>query len=151
MISYHSLISLIILIHILHQWYEFISFVNDINSYFSSMIWIHICIFQSIPTTLTILPMASPIPENCMVASINNLLRLSFDLNSWTSKFLITHGDQSIDVSSAAQWALSSSPSGVYRHQNIPYPWTKYFFDDNIYFDNDAKFLLVKMIKLPTA
>ena len=78
--------------------------------------------------------MASSIPENCMVATVNNLLRLTSDLNSWTSKFVITNGDQSIDVSSAAQGALSSSPSGVYPHQNIPYPCTKYYLDENIFF-----------------
>jgi hypothetical protein len=55
--------------------------------------------------------------DNCIVASINNLLCLTSDLNSWTSKFVITHGDQSIDVSSTAQGALSSSPSGIYPHQ----------------------------------
>ena len=68
--------------------------------------------------------------DNRIVASVNNLLRLTSDLNSWTSKFVITHGDQSIDVSSAAQGALSSSPSGIHPHQNIPYPSTKYCFDD---------------------
>ena len=36
--------------------------------------------------------------DNRIVASVNNLLRLTSDLNSWTSKFVITHGDQSIDV-----------------------------------------------------
>ncbi len=50
--------------------------------------------------------------DNCIVASVNNLLRLTSDLNGWTSKFVITHGDHSIDVSSAAQGDLSSSPSG---------------------------------------
>ena len=52
----------------------------------------------------------------------------------------MTNGDQSIDVSSAAQGALSSSPpSGVYQQQNIQYPCTKYYFDENIFFGIDAK------------
>jgi hypothetical protein len=85
--------------------------------------------------------MTLSIPENRMVVAVNNLLCLSYDLNTWTSKFVITHGDQSIDVSSAAQGALSSSPSGVYPHQNIPYPCTKYFFDEI--------FFLVMMLSSP--
>ena len=72
--------------------------------------------------------MESSIPENRIVASVNILLHLAPDLNCWSSKFVISHGDQSIDVSSAAQGALSSSPSGVYPHQNIEYP-LKYHFD----------------------
>ena len=72
-------------------------------------------IFQSI------VHLESHIPENCIVASVFNLLRLTSDLNTWTSNFVVTRGDQSIDVSSAAQGALSSSPSGVYPHQNIPF------------------------------
>jgi len=77
--------------------------------------------------------MESFLPENCIVASVNILLRLASDLNTWSSKFMISHGDQSIDVSSAAQGALSSSPSGVYPHQNIEYPLTKYHFDEQFF------------------
>jgi hypothetical protein len=74
--------------------------------------------------------MALSIPENRMVSSINNLLRLTSDLNSWTSKLVITHGDQSLDISSAVQGSLSSTPIGVFPLQNIPYPCTKYCFDE---------------------
>ena len=88
------------------------------------------------------------IPENRIVASVNNLLRLTSDLNSWTSKFVMTHGDQSIDVSSAAQGDVSSSPSGVNPTQNITYPCTKYYFDE-FFFGIDAKDLLLKMLKSP--
>jgi hypothetical protein len=62
---------------------------------------------------------------------------------------VITHGDQSIDVSCAAQGALSSSPSGIYPDQNIQYPCTKYSFDENIFGGVGAKDLLIKMIKSP--
>jgi hypothetical protein len=92
---------------------------------------------------------AMSIPENRMVTSINNLLRLTSDLNSWSSKMVISHGDQSLDISSAAQGALSSTPIGVFPIQNIPYPGTKYSFDENIFFGYDAKDLLVKMIRSP--
>ncbi len=67
--------------------------------------------------------MESSIPENRIVASVNILLRLAPDLNCWSSKFVISHGDQSIEG------ALSSSPSGIYPHQNIEYPFTKYHYD----------------------
>jgi hypothetical protein len=93
--------------------------------------------------------MESFLPENHIVASVNILLRLTSDLNTWSSKFMISHGDQSIDVSSAAQGALSYSPSGVYPHQNIKYPLTKYHFDEHIIFGIEAKDFLVKMIKSP--
>jgi hypothetical protein len=85
--------------------------------------------------------------DNHIVASVNNLLRLTSDLNSWTSKFVIIHSDQTIDVSSAAQGDLSSSPSGMDPHQNIPYPSTKYCFNDNFLGGIEAKDLLVKMLK----
>ncbi len=70
--------------------------------------------------------MVSSIPEYRMVASVNNLLCLTSDLNSWTS--------------SAALGALSSSPSGVYPHQNIPYPCTNYVFNEI--------FILVMMLRI---
>ncbi len=80
---------------------------------------------QSIPkNTRTILPTATFIPDNCMVTSVNNLLRLTSDLNNWTSKMVITHGDESLDISSAAQGTLSSTPIGVFPLPNIPYPGT---------------------------
>jgi hypothetical protein len=70
-------------------------------------------------------------------------------VNTWTSKFVITHGDQSIDDSCAAQGALSSSPSGIYPDQNIQYPFTKYSFNENMFRGIGAKALLIKMIKSP--
>ena len=109
--------------------YEFILSVNYMNSYHI----ISIRIFQSIPITQTIFYMESLLPENRIVASVNILLRLTSDLNTWSSKFMISHGDQSIDVSSTAQGALSSSPSGMYPHQNIEYPLTKYHFDEQFF------------------
>ena len=63
---------------------------------------------------------------------------------------MVPHGDQSIDVSSAAQGALSSSPlSGVFPHQTMPYPCAKYYFDDNLYFGMDGKDLLLNLLKSP--
>ncbi len=43
------------------------------------------------------------VPENCIEASINKIPHMSSDLNTWTSKFVVTHGDKSINVSLAAQ------------------------------------------------
>ena len=102
---------------------------DHVNSYTLLMLWIHILcsyiiwihLFQPIHNT-PITQTESSFPENQIVASVNNLLHLSSDLNSWTSKFVTTHGDQIIDVSSAAQGDVSSSPSGIYPPQNITYP-----------------------------
>ena len=105
---------------------------------------------QSIPkNTRTILPTATFIPDNRMVTSVNNLLRLTSDLNNWTSKMVITHGDESLDISSAAQGSLSSTPIGVFPLPNIPYPGTKYCFDENIFFGLVAKDFLVNILRSP--
>ena len=104
---------------------------------------------QTIPTTLTISEIESPISDNRILVSVKNLLRLTSDLNTWTSKFVVTHSETSIDVSCAAQGALSSSPSGIYPPQNIPYPFTKYYFDENLFKGIGDKDLLIKMIKSP--
>ena len=83
-------------------------------------------IFQSI------VHLESYINENRTETSVSNLLCLTSDLNTWTSNFVVPHGDQSIDVSSAAQGALSSSPlSGAFPHQTMQYPCAKYYFDDD--------------------
>ena len=95
------------------------------------------------------LEMELPIPDNCIVAPVNNLLCLTSDLNGWTSKFVIMHGDQSINISCAVQGALSSSPSGVYPVQHIQYPCMKYFFDESLFLGIGTKDLLIKMIKSP--
>jgi hypothetical protein len=63
---------------------------------------------------------------------------------------VITHGDQSINVSCAAQGALSSSLSGIlYPDQNIQYPCMNYSFDENIFGGIGTKDSLIKMIKSP--
>ena len=92
----------------------------------------------------------SYITENRIETSVSKLLRLTSDLNTWTSNFVVPHGDQSIDVSSAAQGALSSSPlSGAFPHQTMQYPCAKYYFDENHFFGIDGKDLLIKMLKSP--
>jgi hypothetical protein len=88
-------------------------------------------------------------PESRLVTSINNLLRLTSDMNSWSSKMVISHRGQSLIISSAAQGSLSSTPIDVFPPQNIPYPGTKYCFDENIFFGCGAKELLVKMLQFP--
>ena len=101
-------------------------------------------IFQSI------VHLESYINENRTETSVSNLLCLTSDLNTWTSNFVVPHGDQSIDVSSAAQGALSSSPlSGAFPHQTMQYPCAKYYFDENHFFGIDGKDLLIKMLKSP--
>ena len=111
--------------------YEFIYYFNDMNSYF---LFIH-----HVNSYIPVNPHHTDYFTNGIVySSVNNLLCLTSDLNSWTSNFVMTHGDQSIDVSSAAQRALSSSPSGIYPHQIIQYPCTKYYVD----------FFLVLMLRI---
>ena len=39
------------------------------------------------------------ITENRIETSVSKLLRLTSDLNTWTSNFVVPHSDQSIDVS----------------------------------------------------
>ena len=86
-------------------------------------------IFQSI------VHLESYITENPIETSVSNLLRLTSELNTWTSNFVVPHGDQSIDVSSAAQGALSSSPQSVaFLNQTMQYPCAKYYFDKNLFF-----------------
>jgi hypothetical protein len=75
------------------------------------------------------------VPENCIEASINKILRMSFDLNTWTSKIVVTHGDKSINVSLAAKGHISSFPSGTSPTQRIEYSSTKYCFDENLFLD----------------
>ena len=92
----------------------------------------------------------SDIEENHIEATVSNLLRLTSNLNTWTSNFVVTHGDQFIDVSSAAQGLSSfSPPAGAFPPQKIPYPGTKYQFDENIFFGMEAKDSLFQMIKSP--
>ena len=92
----------------------------------------------------------SYITENRIETSVSKLLRLTSDLNTWTSNFVVPHGDQSIDVSSAAQGALSSSPpSGAFPHQTMQYPCAKYYFDHNLFFGMDGKDLLLNLLKSP--
>ena len=85
-----------------------------------------------------------------METTVSNLLRLTSNLNTWTSNFVVTHGDQSIDVSAAAKGPLSlSPPSGAFPPQQIAYPGTKYHFDENLFVGMDAKDSLIQMIKSP--
>jgi hypothetical protein len=71
------------------------------------------------------------VQENCMEASINKILCMSSDLNTWISKFVVTHGDKSINVSLAAQGYISSESPPPQKNE---YSWTKYCFDENLIF-----------------
>jgi hypothetical protein len=65
------------------------------------------------------------VQENCIEASMSKILCMSSDLNTWTSKFVVTHGDKSIDVSLAAQGCISTFPFEISPTQKIEYSWTK--------------------------
>jgi hypothetical protein len=89
------------------------------------------------------------VQENHIEASMNKILCMSSDLNTLTSKFVVTHGDKSIDVSLAAQGNISTFPFGISPTQKNDYSWTKYCFDENLFFGIDAKEALCKMLKSP--
>ncbi len=91
------------------------------------------------------------VQENCIEASMNKNLHMSSDLNTWTSKFVVTHGDKSIDVSSAAQGYISTFPFGISPTQKIEYSWTKYCFDENLFFVLMLRNHFAKCSNLPTA
>jgi hypothetical protein len=91
------------------------------------------------------------VPENCIEASINKILHKSSDLNTWTSKFVVTHGDKSIDVSLAAKGHISSFPSGISPTQKNEYSWTKYCFDENLFLVLMLRNHCAKCSNLPTA
>jgi hypothetical protein len=89
------------------------------------------------------------VQENCIEASMNKILHMSSNLNTWTAKFVVTHGDKSIDVSLAAQGYISTFPFGISPTQKNEYSWTKYCFDENLFFCIDAKESVCKMLKSP--
>ena len=94
-------------------------------------------------------PMIEDETDNRIVASVKNLLRLTSDMNSWSSKFMVTHGNTLIDVSSAAAKRSPSAPSGIFPPQKISYPHSSYYFDENLFFGIDASEPLFKMLQSP--
>ena len=94
-------------------------------------------------------PMIESQTDNRIVASVKNLLRLTSDMNSWSSKFMVTHGNTVIDVSSAAQ-SLPSAPYGICPPQTISSSKKScYYFDENLFFGIDASESLLKMLQSP--
>jgi hypothetical protein len=59
------------------------------------------------------------------------------------------HGDNLLDISSAAQGSESFIPCGIHP-QKLPYPQTSYCFDDNHFFTIDSEDKMISMIKSPT-
>ncbi len=88
-------------------------------------------------------------PSNHLLGLSSNLLRLTADLKSWSSKFIVMHGDKLLDISSAAQGSESIIPCGIHP-QKLPYPQTSYCFDDNYFFTIDSEDKMISMIKSPT-
>ncbi len=78
---------------------------------------------------------------------MNKILCMSSNLNTWTSKLVVTHGDKSVDVSLAAQGYISTFPFGLSPTPKIEYSWTKYCFDENLFFGIDVKESIWKMLK----
>ncbi len=59
----------------------------------------------------------------------------------------MTHGDEYINASYAAQGVMAPPPSGKFPSQTIHYYGTKYHFDDYLFLGIDAKETLFKMLK----
>ncbi len=87
-------------------------------------------------------------PSNHLSGLSSNLLWLTADLKSWSSNFVVMHGDKLLDTSSAAQGPESIFPYGIHP-QNLPYPQTSYDFDVNQFFTIDSEDKMIFMIKSP--
>ena len=87
-------------------------------------------------------------PSNHLSGLSSNLHRLTADLKSWSSKFVVMHGDQLLDISSAAHGPESIFPCGIHS-QTLPYPQASYCFDVNQFFTIDSEDKMISMIKSP--
>ncbi len=72
-------------------------------------------------------------PSNHLSGLSSNLLRLTADLKSWSSNFFVIHGNQLLDISSAAHGPESILSCGIHS-QTLPYPQASYCFDVNQFF-----------------
>jgi hypothetical protein len=86
-------------------------------------------------------------PSNHLSGLSSNLLQMTAYLKSWSSKFVVLHGDTLLDTSSVVQGSESFILCGIYSHK-LPYLQTLYCFDDNHFFSIDEK--MISMIKSPT-
>ena len=75
------------------------------------------------------------LPLDNIISLRQKIVHLTGNLNSWSSKMIVPHGDQNIDISSAAQGSLlSTAPAGIFPPQEI----TRHFKNDALYqFDGD--------------
>jgi hypothetical protein len=87
-------------------------------------------------------------PSNHLLGLSSNLLRLTAELKSWSSKFVVMHGDQLLDISSAARGSESINPCGIHP-QKLPYPQTSYCFNGNHFFTIDSEDKMISMIESP--
>jgi hypothetical protein len=62
---------------------------------------------------MSAIPSNDNVPENQIEASVKKIIRLTSELNTWTSKLMVTHADKYIEVSSAAQGVLASPPTRI--------------------------------------
>ncbi len=59
------------------------------------------------------------LPPNSIVSLRQKIVHLTENLNSWSSTMIVPHGDQYVDISSAAQGFLSTAPAGIFPPQEI--------------------------------
>jgi hypothetical protein len=91
----------------------------------------------------------SSVDQHAISSVSNNILCLSKQLNTWSSKFIVTHNGQSIDISSVAMGKSSTGPCGV-PLQDIRFPCTVYQFDEKKYHTISQEDDLVTMIMSPS-
>lgn len=117
--------------------YEFIHSSHHMNSYLSVTSMSNTC--QTMSSI-----------DNHVISSVtNNILRFTEELNKWSSKFIVTHDGQTVDVSSGAMGSESIAPSGI-PPQSICYPCSKYRFDETKFYSIAQKDALFSMIMSPT-
>ena len=60
------------------------------------------------------------LPPNSITSLHQKIVYLTENLNSWSSTMIVPHGDQYVDISSAAaQGFLSTAPTGIFPLQEI--------------------------------
>ena len=76
---------------------------------------------------------------------------LTENLNSWSSTIIVPHGDQYVDISSAAQGFLSTAPAGIFPPQEITHLKNDAFyqFDCDRFKGIQCKDELCDLIKSP--
>jgi hypothetical protein len=69
--------------------------------------------------TADVADVTSALSVNPIISIHQNIVQLTKTLNSWSSRMIVLHGDQYVDIFSAAQGPLSIPPVGIIPPQEI--------------------------------